>query len=245
VVEGGVEYGPTDQRTVRLAPGQLGVIGAPDERPITGRLSRGRYDHLIVEPRLLSERAGRSLGSERPVQLVGMAPVTPEANQRLAALVDYVKQCAATEEMALNPLLAATLEQHVATVLLATLPTTALSELARREPHEGGPTLLRRAEAYIDDNAQTDISLHDIASAIYVNPRTLQYMFRKHRDCTPMDYVRRVRLHHAHLDLVSANRLDTTVGQIAAKWGFGHLGRFAIYYREKYGQSPHLTLRGY
>ncbi len=40
-----------------------------------------------------------------------------------------------------------------------------------------------------------------------------------------------------------ANRATVTVTQIANKWGFAHIGRFATYYRQVYGQSPHATLR--
>jgi AraC-like DNA-binding protein len=58
-----------------------------------------------------------------------------------------------------------------------------------------------------------------------------------------MEYVRRVRLHHAHCDLVAADRGETTVTAIAAKWGFAHTGHFATRYRETYGQSPHETLQ--
>nr|WP_261768696.1 helix-turn-helix transcriptional regulator [Rhodococcus sp. B10] len=85
--------------------------------------------------------------------------------------------------------------------------------------------------------------MSDIAESIYVSPRSLQYMFRKHLDTTPTEYLRRVRLHQAHLELVASDRMRTTVGQIAAGWGFGHLGRFASYYRQHYGVSPHQTLR--
>ncbi len=74
-------------------------------------------------------------------------------------------------------------------------------------------------------------------------PRAIQLMFRRHRDCTPMEYLRRVRLHHAHQELLAAERAHTTVAQIAASWGFAHTGRFAVYYRQVYGQSPHSTLR--
>jgi transcriptional regulator GlxA family with amidase domain len=58
-----------------------------------------------------------------------------------------------------------------------------------------------------------------------------------------MEYARRVRLHHAHCDLVAADRWQTTVAAIAAKWGFAHTGHFATRYRETYGQSPHETLQ--
>lgn len=68
-------------------------------------------------------------------------------------------------------------------------------------------------------------------------------MFRKHRDCTPIEYLRRVRLDHAHRDLVGGDRHTTSVAEVARRWGFAHLGRFAIYYRDEYGRSPHETLR--
>lgn len=77
-----------------------------------------------------------------------------------------------------------------------------------------------------------------------MTPRALQYMFRKHRDCTPTEYLRRVRLDHAHRELLAADRATTSVSDVARHWGFLHAGRFAVYYRECYGQSPHVTLRG-
>jgi transcriptional regulator GlxA family with amidase domain len=102
---------------------------------------------------------------------------------------------------------------------------------------------VRRAVAFIDDNAHRDIALADIAAAVDITPRAVQYAFRTHLDCTPMEYARRVRLHHAHCDLVAADRWQTTVAAIAAKWGFAHTGHFATRYRETYGQSPHETLQ--
>src|ERR1700720_1487345 len=35
---------------------------------------------------------------------------------------------------------------------------------------------------------------------------------------------------------------NTTVSEIAQRWGFAHTGRFAVLYRQTYGQSPHATL---
>ena len=60
---------------------------------------------------------------------------------------------------------------------------------------------------------------------------------------TSMEYLRRVRPHYAHLDLVASNRATSTVGTVAAKWGFNNIGRFAVAYRQAYGHSPHITLR--
>ena len=106
------------------------------------------------------------------------------------------------------------------------------------------PVLLARAIEFIDANAANDISLADIAEAVHVTPRAVQYMFRRHLDTTPLQYLRRVRLHHAHQELLGADRMQETVTAIAARWGFVHTGRFAVLYRQTYGQSPHTTLRG-
>jgi AraC-like DNA-binding protein len=71
----------------------------------------------------------------------------------------------------------------------------------------------------------------------------VQYLFRRQLDSTPTEYVRRVRLHRAHQELLAADRVSATVTEIAQRWGFAHTGRFAVLYRQTYGQSPHTTLK--
>ena len=88
-----------------------------------------------------------------------------------------------------------------------------------------------------------DIALADIADAVHVTPRAVQYMFRRHLDTTPLNYLRQVRLHHARQELLGADRRHETVTAIAACWGFMHTGRFAVLYRQTFGESPHETLR--
>jgi AraC-like DNA-binding protein len=243
VASGGVEERLSPQETERFEPGQVGAFGALDGQPFNGSVARGHYDQLVVERRLLGEVADvapRTVGS---VRLTGTRPVSSAANRHLASLIEHVRHVAANEYSAENPLITAALEHYVAATLLASFPSTALLEPTVEDRRDSTPVLLRRAMAFIDDNASSEISLADIADAVYVTPRALQYMFRKHRDCTPTEYLRRVRLDHAHGDLVAGSPSSTSVGDIARRWGFGHVGRFAVFYRENYGQSPHVTLR--
>lgn len=106
------------------------------------------------------------------------------------------------------------------------------------------PTPLRRAMAFIAAGAREAIGVNEIAEAVHLSPRAVQYLFRRHLDETPTEHLRRVRLQRAHLDLLAADRSGTTVSEVARRWGFGHTGRFAVLYRETYGVSPHMTLRG-
>ena len=105
------------------------------------------------------------------------------------------------------------------------------------------PQTLRRAIAFIEDNAHLDIRLADIAAAIGVTPRSVQYTFRRHLDATPLEYLRRVRLHRAHRDLQAADPAVETVTAIAVRWRFGHPGRFSMAYKAVFGTPPSRTLR--
>jgi transcriptional regulator GlxA family with amidase domain len=103
--------------------------------------------------------------------------------------------------------------------------------------------LLARATAYIHDNAHRDITLSDIAQAVKVTPRSVQYTFRRHLGTTPLEYLRRVRLDHAHRELMTADPAVDTVTAIAGRWGFSHPGRFSGVYKQVFGRPPSRTLR--
>ena len=84
-----------------------------------------------------------------------------------------------------------------------------------------------------------------LSRTIGLTVRGLQYAFRRHLDTTPLAHLRRVRLTHAHHDLLAADPTDgATVTDIAARWGFYHPGRFASLYRETYRRAPRLALAG-
>jgi transcriptional regulator GlxA family with amidase domain len=57
-----------------------------------------------------------------------------------------------------------------------------------------------------------------------------------------MAYLRRLRLARVHEELRTSDPRQTSVGEVAYRWGFTHLGRFAGTYRAQYGVSPSHTL---
>ena len=105
------------------------------------------------------------------------------------------------------------------------------------------PPILRRAVAFIHENADADIGLEDIAAAVNVSARSVQYAFRRHLNTTPLEYLRRVRLDRAHRDLKAADPANDTVTAIAGRWGFSHAGRFSLAYKAAFGTQPSATLR--
>jgi transcriptional regulator GlxA family with amidase domain len=105
--------------------------------------------------------------------------------------------------------------------------------------------MLSRAVDLIDSEPATPNTVSDLARVAGTSVRSLQAAFAEHLGLTPMEYLRRVRLARAHQDLVAAVPGDgLSVADIAYRWGFGHVSRFAAAYREHYNQSPSQTLRG-
>lgn len=232
------EHGPPEF----FGPGRVGACGSLGGEPLRGTCHRGRWDTFLLDGAFLGHVAESR--DDRPIRLASSVPVSEAANRHLVTALDYVRDAVANDpEIAGNPLTAGAAQRHLAACILTTFPNTAKIEVSVSDRRDSTPELVRRAIGFIDDNAQKDVSLTDIAEAVHISPRAVQYMFRKHRDCTPMQYLRQVRLQYAHLDLVGGDPTSTSVRTIAHRWGFAHLGRFAASYRLVYGQSPHATLR--
>jgi AraC-like DNA-binding protein len=85
----------------------------------------------------------------------------------------------------------------------------------------------------------------ELAGIAGVGTRVLQEAFRRHVGMPPMTYLRELRLAGAHDELSKADPWQVNVSEVAVRWGFAHLGRFAGAYRARYGVSPSQTLRGH
>lgn len=86
------------------------------------------------------------------------------------------------------------------------------------------------------------LSLTDIAQAAGASPRMLQIKVQRDFGLTPIDLLRQVRLAAARRRLKERGQ-TASVTQIAFECGFSHLGRFAIAYRQTYGEPPSKTVR--
>jgi AraC-like DNA-binding protein len=83
----------------------------------------------------------------------------------------------------------------------------------------------------------------ELAAIAGVGIRVLQESFRQHVGVPPQTYLRRLRLEGVHAELSRAGPGVVSVSEVATRWGFTHLGRFAGAYRDRYGVTPSQTLR--
>lgn len=179
-----------------------------------------------------------------PIRFTDLRPHDRAAARHLGATIDYFTDALRDRpETMAEPLVASLSGQLLCAAVLRAFPNTSLLDPTIEDRHDSHPHTLRRAIAFIDDHAHEDISVADIAAAANVTIRAVQHAFRRHRDTTPMGYVRLVRLRQAHRELLATDPLGgVTVTLVAARWGFFHPGRFARYYREVHGCSPYQTL---
>ena len=103
---------------------------------------------------------------------------------------------------------------------------------------------MRRGIDTIQAFPQRPWTMTGLAVDAGINVRVLQQCWRRHHDVTPMDYLRDVRLTHAHRDLPDHAPGETTVSATAFNWGFTQPTRFMARYTRRYALPPHQTLRG-
>jgi AraC-like DNA-binding protein len=102
---------------------------------------------------------------------------------------------------------------------------------------------LRAAVEFLHEHAAEPLTVSDVARAADLSVRALQESFQRTLDRTPMNYLREVRLRRVRNDLQRADSTTTSVAQIAARWGFTHMGRFSGEYLRRFGEYPRHTLR--
>lgn len=135
------------------------------------------------------------------------------------------------------------LEEFVMSALLYVHESSHLAELTGSTATRGRRAV-RAAREYIETRLAEPITIGDIADAAQVSVRSLQTGFQAELGCTPTAYVRDRRLERVRHNLLDALPDDgVTVTDVATRWGFGHLGRFASAYRKRFGESPSQTLR--
>jgi AraC-like DNA-binding protein len=237
----------TSEQEVRFGAGETVLVDP--HRPLRVLLDDVDYDVVRVDLAATLQLAA-DLSGLRPesVRFSLSRPVSPARERHWHAVTDHLRRDVLGDaEVAAHPLARAEALRLLAGALISTFPNSALDALddpTRGDPGAVEPAVVRRAVDYIEAHAGEPIDVGDIAAAAGIGPRGLQHSFRRHRDTTPREHLRRVRLERAHRDLQDgdATRGDT-VATIARRWGFAHLGRFTAAYRERYGATPGGTLR--
>jgi AraC-like DNA-binding protein len=182
---------------------------------------------------------GRSVRSAVDFEL-GLPLTTPAARSWLSTLGLLLAELGRSDTLAAtSALYREQLERLVISGLVLAQRNRFTDELAA-PARSLRPRTVARVIDLIEERPEVPYTIGDLARHAGVSARRLQQGFREHVGATPTEHLRRIRLQRAHRDLLQG---DDTVTDIALRWGFPHLSRFAEAYRRYYGVLPSETRR--
>jgi AraC-like DNA-binding protein len=183
--------------------------------------------------------AGLDLTPPKDPLILTPAPSAIAKLQRLHATAAELAE--KTPEIIANPGAAHGLEQALIEAMVDCL--------ASREVRENGVArgqhalVMRRFRRVMEEKPEQPLYIPDICKAIGVAGRTLLLCCQEHLGMGPKHYLLLRRLHLVRRVLREAEPNATTVTEVATRYGFWELGRFAGAYQALFGEAPSITLR--
>ena len=216
----------------------LGITGGPIELSATGSST---FYAITVDLRSRRPYVGPSyrrlaaLASTR-ASCMGNAPgVSYALRSQLTQLFNRPSE----PQKAIEATLWRTVERVVLPIVSKALAGEYLAEAAPAVARR--VDAVRRCEAYVRDNVGTDITLAELSAVSRLRLRSLINAFQAVTGLSPMAYLKRQRLNEVRRAL-RRGRAGTRIIDVAANWGFWHMGHFTTDYRVLFGELPSQTL---
>jgi AraC-like DNA-binding protein len=236
----------SEYRNSSVTAGQGSVIVYPPEGQLSARWGAGsrmvavRIDRRVVD-NALSDVLGRQVSSQVDFHPI-MSTKTGPAIGWLSMVLMLTEQLFRPESVLALPLVGLPFVDSLVRGLLVAAEHPH-RDVVHAEPRRVASRAVRTAVDIIEADAHLPLTATSLAARSNVSVRSLQERFRREMGLSPMAYLRDTRLRRAHQALERSDPSSATVAAIAHQWGFSNLGRFAAAHAERYGETPHVTLR--
>jgi AraC-like DNA-binding protein len=208
------------QRTT--AEGRWGLISLPAAQ-------LAFYSNTMIGRKIVAPRIGRLL---RPQRIFAGRLLRLHAK---ACRLAETKDC-----LTAHPEVARALEQELLHALMDCLTVDdAGRNWISRERHTN---IMVRLEEAVADRTGDPLSISELCAAIGVPERTLRVCCTELLGMSPTKYLLMRRLNFVRTALQHADPTTTSVAEIARRYHFSELGRFAVTYRRIFGEVPSATL---
>lgn len=227
---------------VPLSPGDI-VFVPPSGEQHHRMPSECRWAAMSLTPEDLAANAMALTGRELVASAASrMVRPDPAVGARLLSLHEAAGHLAATApDILAHPEVARAIEQELVRAMIACLTDPATIE-PRRFPRQQ-LAIMRRFERLLEERQGEPLYMTEVCAAIGVTDRTLRLYCHEQLGMSPHRYLWLRRMQQARRALSLADAAETTVTAIANDHGFAELGRFAVSYRDLFGESPSATLR--
>jgi AraC-like DNA-binding protein len=140
-----------------------------------------------------------------------------------------------------NPEVARGLEQALIQAMVSCLRAPDIHKNTSKQHRHAA--IMRRFHQVLEADAHRSLYMHEVAQAVGVSARTLSACCAEHLGMGPKQYLMLRRMNLVRRALSVADPGVTNVTAVATEYGFWELGRFALNYKRRFGESPSTTLR--
>lgn len=166
-------------------------------------------------------------------EIVPSLSLVPILRSKLRQAVDsWAQHCAAD---------VARLQLDVAMLIVRTLQEGTSSD--RSTGHRLRDRALLRAESFIARLEREAFNVGELCKFAGVSERTLRNAFNAHFGVSPKAYLMARRLNGVRRDLKRLAEEGASINEIAAHWGFWHMGQFAADFQRHFGELPSEAIR--
>jgi AraC-like DNA-binding protein len=241
LLEGAIDLRINQYQSIFCSFDSSAAIVNPDQELVAIASEQGQALLICIEGNVLEQALRRLIGQslKRPVIFEPEIDLTHELGGSLKQFVEFLWQLEG--ETTSSPLVVEELEQAFLDCLLRGLPHN-YSEFLLYQRIGTLACYVRKAQAFIEANIQENICLRDLVAVVGVSPRMLEKAFAHHCNCSPMKFLRGVRLDRVRRELEQGSP-QTKVSEVMIRYGFCHGGKFAHEYRERFGETPSETLK--
>lgn len=102
--------------------------------------------------------------------------------------------------------------------------------------------LVLLAEEIMESQCEDITTIQEVADKVFTSPRNLQKAFKKHRNHTPIQFLKEQKLLRAN-QLLKEPHIQTSIKNVAIRVGIFDLNRFGKYYFDRFREFPSETLK--
>lgn len=102
--------------------------------------------------------------------------------------------------------------------------------------------IVDQCQAMIEASPHAPPSLMQLCRQLKISRRTLQYSFESEANCTPLHYIRALRLNAVRRRLLNSEQPSTVISA-AAEQGFFHQSYFTRIYQQHFSELPSQTIK--
>jgi AraC-like DNA-binding protein len=222
---------------VKLRSGDIVLLG-PRVRIHRRTSKASSWSFISLARKDLAAHAGMDLISPKAAKILRPAPSAVAHLSRLhaqACLLAETKSEFVTQQEVVR-----TIEHGVLNSLVNCL--TAADAYGRAAARRRHISIMARFEATLATHDNRKLGARELCAAIGVSERTLERCCVEVLGMSPSSYARLRRLNLVRSALRRADPAITRVSELARRYGFSELGRFAVTYRTVFGETPSTTL---